>query len=423
MTEPAGRSWKWWVCGALMLATMLMYMDRLTLSVTGTQLKDIIHLSDDRYGWLEEGFSYAFAAGGIFFGLVADRVGPRRLYPVVLTGWSVAGLVTPLASWPAVVSVLGTPGEPGSGEFWWLFGCRTMLGFFESGHWPCALLAARNVLLDKDRPLGNSILQSGASLGAVLTPPIITGFRKIGADWQTPFVVIGAIGIFWAPLWLRLTRSGTVDVRPRQTATSTAPSVPSRRVAIQFALLVVVVVTISLTWQIHRAWQLKYLKEIRHYPESEANWFGSAYFLVADVGCLAFGALVTVLTRWGMQLRFSRLTSFAGCAALVACSVAVPSLENGPWLFAALLAVGAGSLGAHPQYYALAQELPARHMGFLSGMLSATSWVAVGFVQGRMGEYATRTGSYDVPLVIAGLAPLVGLVAFAAWAVVKPPQS
>src|SRR5262245_23021033 len=50
MTPARGPSWKWWVCGALLLATMLLYMDRLTLSVTATQLKAEIHLDDKRYG-------------------------------------------------------------------------------------------------------------------------------------------------------------------------------------------------------------------------------------------------------------------------------------------------------------------------------------------------------------------------------------
>src|SRR5205085_650554 len=112
----------------------LLYMDRLTLAVTATLLKTTIHLDDGRYGRLEEWFSYAFAAGGVLFGFVADRVGPRRLYPLVLTGWSVAGLATPLAVWPPVRDWLATPGEPGSGEFVWLFACRTLLGFFEAGH-------------------------------------------------------------------------------------------------------------------------------------------------------------------------------------------------------------------------------------------------------------------------------------------------
>lgn len=134
------------MCGALLLATMLNYMDRQTLSLTATQLKSEISLDDGRYGTLEEWFSYAFAAGGIFFGFVADRVGPRRLYPAVLTGWSLAGVASPLANWPAIAEAFGEPGNPGLGEFRWLFLCRTVLGLCEAGHWPCALLTARNIL-------------------------------------------------------------------------------------------------------------------------------------------------------------------------------------------------------------------------------------------------------------------------------------
>ena len=107
--------------------------------------------------------------------------------------------------------------------------------------------------------------------------------------------------------------------------------------------------------------------------------------------------------------------------ALVALSIAVPSMERGPWLLLALLAVGAGALGAHPQYYALAQELPARHMGLLSGVLSAASWVAVGYMQGEMGAYIKKTGSYDLPLVVTGLAPLAGLVAMTLWVISSHP--
>jgi hypothetical protein len=53
-------------------------------------------------------------------------------------------------------------------------------------------------------------------------------------------------------------------------------------------------------------------------------------------------------------------------------------------------------------------------MGMLSGVLSATSWVVVGFAQGRMGDHVNQTHSYDFPLIITGLSPLVGLIAFLA---------
>lgn len=415
MSVPAAPSWKWWVCGAILLATMLNYMDRQTLSLTATQLKTEISLDDGRYGTLEEWFSYSFAAGGIFFGFIADRIGPRRLYPAVLIGWSIAGLASPLAIWPPVVAALGNPDQPGLGEFRWLFICRTVLGFCEAGHWPCALLTARNVLSETQRPLGNSILQSGASLGAVLTPLVIQGIRATGLPWQAPFVIIGVVGLAWVPFWFVLMRGSELKFSKPQFAPAGTAAVHPLQFFSRLVILTVIVVTISLAWQFQRAWLPKYLKEYHQYSEATANFFTSGYYIVADIGCLFFGAVVSVLTAWRVQVPVARLISFTGCAALVALSAFVPAMDRGPLLLVTLVLVGAGSLGAHPQYYALVQELPARHMGLLSGFLAATSWVAVGRMQGAMGDYIKRSGSYDLPLVVTGLAPIAGLVAMAAW--------
>jgi ACS family hexuronate transporter-like MFS transporter len=414
--KAADGSWKWWMCGALLLATMLNYMDRQTLSLTATQLKSEINLDDGRYGHLEEWFSYAFAAGGIFFGFLADRIGPRLLYPLVLTGWSLAGVVSPLASWPAIAGIFGDWEDPGSGEFRWLFMCRTVLGFCEAGHWPCALLTARNILTAKQRPLGNSILQSGASLGAILTPLVIQGIRATGLPWQGPFFIIGLIGLAWVPLWFTLLRAGDLKSQPIEDREADRERLDLWRFLYQVITLGTIVVTISLAWQFQRAWLPKYLKEYHHYSESAANYFTSGYYIVADIGCIFFGAVVSVLTARGMSIQYARLASFTGCTALVACSVLVPALERGPLLLLTLVLVGAGSLGAHPQYYALVQELPARHMGMLSGLLSAASWVVVGRMQGAIGEHIKRTGSYDVPLIATGVAPLAALALLVVWA-------
>jgi sugar phosphate permease len=51
--------------------------------------------------------------------------------------------------------------------------CRIALGFFEAGHWPCAMKTVQLLLPRSDRGMGNSVLQSGASVGAVLTPIIM----------------------------------------------------------------------------------------------------------------------------------------------------------------------------------------------------------------------------------------------------------
>ena len=62
-----GRSyvWRYSVCGLLLLATMLNYMDRMTLSQLATTIRYEYDLSHAHYGGLEEGFGYAFAAGAL----------------------------------------------------------------------------------------------------------------------------------------------------------------------------------------------------------------------------------------------------------------------------------------------------------------------------------------------------------------------
>src|SRR3954451_24702894 len=116
MMVPQGErstAWRWWVCGLLLLATMLNYMDRQALSQSATDIGRELCLSNEDYGRLEQGFGLAFAAGGLAIGFVADRASLRWLYPAVLLAWSAAGIATGWAS--------------GFNE---LLACRVALGFF-----------------------------------------------------------------------------------------------------------------------------------------------------------------------------------------------------------------------------------------------------------------------------------------------------
>ena len=109
-------SWRWWVCGVLLLATFLNYMDRQALAVTLPELKREFNLAERRIGMVEGCFGFAFAAGALLFGILADRFGPRKLYPIVLTGWSLAGIATGFAGHTELTRLLESPDdEPGAG--------------------------------------------------------------------------------------------------------------------------------------------------------------------------------------------------------------------------------------------------------------------------------------------------------------------
>ncbi len=405
-------NWRWWVCGALLLATLLNYMDRQALSETATELKERYYLDDARYGNVERWFSRAFAVGSLLFGWLADRFGPRRLYPIVLVGWSLAGIATTFAASPAATRLFEGPDDaPGTGIYLWLLMCRTVLGLFEAGHWPCALITARQILTAAERPFGNSLLQSGASAGAVITPLYVLLVRSLGGGWEVVFWTVGLAGLLWVPLWLALVRRDDLDRTTPPTADGTTGPRGWEFVR-RFIVLGIIVTCLGVSWQFIRAWLPKYLKEFHGFSSRDSAWVVAGYYIAADLGCILAGFLVKWLAGRGRGVHSARVRVYIGWSGLTALAVLVPFAGGNPWLLVPVfMLVGAGILGLHPVYYALAQELPTKRMGLLSGGLAAMTWFTVAEVQGAMGTHIKATGDYTPGFVLAGLAPLVGLIA------------
>jgi MFS family permease len=448
MHNERSNTWRWGVCGLLLLAAMLMYMDRLTLSQLATTICREYALTNERFGLLATGFSFAFAAGALFFGFLVDRVGPRWLYPAVVIGWSCAGVATAysqtIGAWfipgdpgelPALaastVGMLGSqtdgplqaacclyPGKTQVGEQAYLgfMLCRIALGFFEAGHWPCALVTTRIILSRGDRTLGNGILQSGAAFGSILTPfvvlPMVTD--DLGG-WRPPFATIGCIGMLWVVPWLFVVRPGDLDRSAAGDAAADAddpaPTISRTDLWRMVGVLVIVVITINLTWQYFSNWLPKYLQESHGYSRTEAGTFTSAYYISAEIGCLGAGILVKWLVTRGWDVHPAKLVTFTGCAGLTLLAVAVAFLPTGPILLIVLLIVAAGTLGFYPNYYSFTQELTRTHQGKVSGSLGTIAWIGSAIMQWLVGRSIDETKSYATGIVIAGVVPLFACAA------------
>jgi len=416
MSESRPPSWKWSVCVLMLFATMLLYMDRQTLAQTSTRMKHEFQLDDAQYGQLEKGFSWAFAGGALFFGLLADRVSVRWLYPFVLVTWSLAGMATAyghaigtfLAEWLGWSAWLSESPE-NRATFLGLLATRTALGWFEAGQWPCALITTQRILSREDRSFGNSILQSGASLGAVFTPIVVQlMMTSEPGSWRGPYIVIGSVGLFWMLPWLWLVRGHDV----RKSAASTTPDVAATSQVVvhawrRYLVCVVIVIAINQSWQFFRAWLPKFLKEAHDYDESFADYFTSVYYIATDVGCITVGVLVKRLTGSGWEVHRARLATFVGCSLLTALGVVVALLPKGPLLLALLLVIGAGALGLFPNHYAFSQEISKRHQGLVTGSLGTLTWFVTGFMQGWVGEVIQETGSYASSMILMSVMPLI----------------
>ena len=265
--------------------------------------------------------------------------------------------------------------------------------------------------------MGNSILQSGASIGAVLTPQIMRLMMTDAAgSWRGAFVVVGATGLLWVVLWFVFLRPADLERAPRSIAQGDAPDLGRILRSGRFWAVALLIMGAQTVWHIYRVWLMKFLQTGRGYDEAAALNFISLYYVATDAGCFLAGAVsMWLIRRGGASPHAARRAVFAGACVLTSLSVFIPSLGKGPLLLATLLVIGAGALALFPCYYSFVQELSDRHVGRLTGLLSMWVWAVTSPMHSAFGKLADSAADpakrYDLGLVIAGLAPWIGVVA------------
>src|SRR5262249_52742258 len=221
-----------------------------------------------------------------------------------------------------------------------LVSCRFVLGFTESGHWPCALKTTQHILPPAQRTLGNGILQSGAAIGSVVTPLVCLAIMERTGQWRHAFVIIGSLGIAWVAAWLALVRPR--DLRPgAATDADLRTSDFLRRLFAQrrFWVLLAIVICINSCWHFFRVWMPKFLQEFHEYSERDMQLFSAGYYVAADLGSLAAGFAALFLVRRGLSVHGSRLFVFCFCAVLASLSLSLIFIDRGPLLLSVMLLI------------------------------------------------------------------------------------
>jgi ACS family hexuronate transporter-like MFS transporter len=188
-TQPVADGRAWGVCWLMFAATALTYVDRQAVALLREPIKDEFGITTDAdFGWVISAFYLPYALLQVPAGYLVDRWDLRRTYAMAVAWWSLAAAMT------AIVPSLGL-----------LIACRVLLGIGESFNWPVALRVTGRILRPADRSLGNGIFNSGAAIGAVITPAIVTYLAgRLG--WRSSFAVIGSAGFVWVACWLFLVR-------------------------------------------------------------------------------------------------------------------------------------------------------------------------------------------------------------------------
>lgn len=177
------RGLRWWIIGLVFLATLINYIDRLSLSILAPVICIDLHLSNLDYAGISAWFLLSYSLGQTFFGKIQDRFGTRRGYALAMAIWSLAEAGHARARSILSLSLL-----------------RFGLGLGESGQWPAATKVAAEWFPVQERAAAMGIINTGAALGPVVAAPLIV-WLQLRFGWQICFLLTGSLGLLWLGLW------------------------------------------------------------------------------------------------------------------------------------------------------------------------------------------------------------------------------
>src|SRR5215469_10579079 len=174
---------RWRIAILISAAIAISYLDRQTLPVAIKVIAQDIPLTNGQFALLQSLFlfSYAFMyAGG---GKLADRLGTRRGFTVIMVFWSLSCASHAIAT-----------------SFIMLAASRFLLGIGEGGGFPAATRAVAEWFPINERATAMGIINAGTAVGALTAPPLIAGILLF-ANWRWIFFLTGSIGVLWVIWW------------------------------------------------------------------------------------------------------------------------------------------------------------------------------------------------------------------------------
>lgn len=373
---------RWPVLAVFVLSTTINYLDRATLATLAPAVKTDFHLSNVGYGWIVNAFLVTYTLAAPFAGLLVDRIGLNFAATLAVGMWSCAGIATGF-----------TRGVAG------LCACRAVLGAAEAAGIPAAGKAIHQYLKPAERALGNAANQMAVSLGMVLAPPIAT-WIAVRSGWRHAFVVTGALGLLWIPVWLAVgRRSRPVVAAERPQA---GPPITRDR---RLWLFVLANALSMIPYSLWVNFTTIYFVEAQHLTLVQAAWYTWIPPVLAAAGGLGGGWISLRWIHFGLKPPAARRRVCLVSALLALVTAAVPAAPN-PALAALGISLSFFAVAAFSvNMYSLPLDVfGGSHAAFAVSFLTASAG-ASGFVSPVFGWLIDRHG-YAPVTSIAALAPL-----------------
>ena len=373
---------RWLPTVLMMLVSLISYIDRNTLALLSPTILRETGLNAEQYGYIISAFSIAYMIGNPVWGVLLDRLCVRLGMSLAVSFWTIASVAHAFAR--------GLPSFAAA---------RAMLGFGEGATFPGGLRTAMQTLPESARSRGIAVAYSGGSLGALVTPLIITPIAARWG-WRGAFWFTGLIGFGWLALWVVMSRGAHHAALPRSEASIQDVFRDARAWAFMSAYALG---ALPLAFVLYGA--AIYLAAVKGLTQIQIGYLLWIPPLGWEAGYFFWG---WISDRWVRPRRLTYEKLFPLCA-LLSLPLAAAWLLDPVWMlmlelfFAMFIAAGFVIISVA---YAT-DALPPGHAGLIAGM-GAGSWSAlVALVMPVFGRLFDLR-RYDLAFVMAAIFPLLG---------------
>ncbi len=190
----------------LVVCYTLNFIDRQIIGILAEPIKQDLQLTDSQLGWLGgAAFALFYTALAIPLAMLADRRDRSWIISIGLAVWSAATALCGLAQ-----------------NFWQLFAARMSVGVGEAAGVAPAYSLISDLYPPEKRARALAIFSLGIPLGSALGV-LFGGLLAARVDWRFSFIVIGLLGVLFAPLFKAVVKDpghGRAEEGPRSAAAS-----------------------------------------------------------------------------------------------------------------------------------------------------------------------------------------------------------
>ena len=406
----------------LFIVTTINYADRATISIAGSSLQKDLGIDAVTLGYIFSAFGWAYVLGQIPGGWLLDRFGSKKVYAFSIFTWSLFTVLQGFVGYlPMANAVIA------------LFMLRFLVGFAEAPSFPGNARIVAAWFPTAERGTASAVFNSAQYFATVLFAPLM-GWIVHSWGWEHVFVVMGALGIAFSLVWLKViynprehpmisaleldhiaNNGGLVDMDKPREAGNSGPKWGYIKQLLTSRMMVGIYLgqyCINAITYFFLTWFPVYLVQERGMSILKAGIIASLPAICGFIGGVLGGVLSDHLLRRGHSLTFARKAPIV-VGLLLSTTMVICNYVDAEWMVVAIMALaffgkGLGALG----WAVVSDTSPKQIAGLSGGMFNTFGNIASITTPIIIGYIISATGSFKWALVYVGANALVAVFSY-----------